>query len=212
MASAGQRLRSAAFSSFGLMVVCVVAMGLVELVDVVFLSDRLQRNGIGPRRLGGLAGIVFAPWLHASLGHYLSNAVAFLALGWLVALRGFRYWVIVSLSAWFVGGAMVWAVGGGTNHLGASGVVFGFFGALLGATIKDRRPTSLAPALVALLFYATMLVGILPQPGISWEGHLFGMLSGLVVALLMVPPRQRTDLDEDEPLYEWELDEPWLAD
>jgi len=65
--------------------------------------------------------------------------------------------------------------------------------------------------LVALLFYATMLVGILPQPGISWEGHLFGMLAGLAVALLMVSPRQRIEAD-DEPLYEWELDEPWLAD
>lgn len=196
-------------SPLGLIVVGLVLMWAVELVDSLLLGDRLQGYGIGPRRIEGLAGILWAPWLHSGFGHLASNSVPFVALGWLVALRGLRYWLWVTAAAALGGGALTWLLAGGVNHIGASGVVFGYFGALLGAAYYDRRPAVLAPALVALLLYSGLLTGIVPQAAISWEGHLFGLVVGVLVARRLAdppPPREETD----DPLYPWEADEPWL--
>ncbi|MGH1492105.1 MAG: rhomboid family intramembrane serine protease [Acidimicrobiales bacterium] len=199
-------------SGFGVLVACIAVMWTVELVDTFLLDDRLQRNGIGPRRVEGLDGIIWHPWLHSDFGHVLSNTVPFVVLGWLTMLRGFRYWLAVTLFTMVVGGGLVWAFAGGFNHIGASGLVFGYFGALVGAAIKSRRPATLAPALVAIFLYGTILVGIVPQDDISWEGHLFGMIAGFAAAYRLVPRRSRPEPEAEDVLYPWELDEPWRTD
>lgn len=191
------------------MAVTLVAMWVVELVDAIVLGDRLQRLGIGPRTIEGLIGIPLAPLLHADWGHLVSNSVPFVALGWLVGLRGLPHWLAVTAAGVAVGGGLTWLLAGGTNHIGASGVVFAYFGALLGGAYYDRRPALLAPALVALFLYGGMLAGIVPQDAISWEGHLFGMVAGVGVARLRADPPPPRPVD-DGPRYPWELDEPWL--
>ncbi|MGI9616293.1 MAG: rhomboid family intramembrane serine protease [Acidimicrobiales bacterium] len=197
-------------TTFGLLIALVAVAWLVEIVDSTLLDDRLQQNGIHPRELGGLPGIIWTPWLHAGFGHLASNTVPFVALGWLVALRGLRYWALVTIAAVVIGGGLTWLFAGGSNHIGASGVVFSYFGALLGGAIYDRRPALLAPALVALLMYSGMIAGLVPQRDISWEGHLFGLLAGFLVARQLAdPPPDSTDEDEDIP-YPWEAGEPWL--
>lgn len=198
-------------SGFGLLLLWVLIIWSVEIVDTFLLDHRLQDNGIHPRDLARLDGILWAPWLHSDFGHVASNSVPFLALGWLVSLRGLRFWLIVTLASVFGGGALVWLLAGGLNHIGTSGVVFGYFGALLGAAIRSRRPATLAPALVAIFLYGTILVGVVPQADISWEGHLFGMVAGLVTALIMVD-RPPPALEADEIVYPWEIDEPWRSD
>jgi len=202
-------------TTFGVLLVCVAVMWFIEIVDTVILGDRLQRNGIHPRDTGEWDGILWAPWLHSDFGHLISNSVPLLVMGWLTALRGFRYWLAVSVSTIVIGGGLVWLFGeGGTNHIGASGLVFGYFGALMGAALRSRSPRMLAPALVALFLYGTILVGIVPQDDISWEGHLAGLVVGFFVAYRLVPPRPRRQAkDEDDgPMYPWELDEPWQTD
>lgn len=197
-------------TTIGLLIAVVVVAWSVEIVDSTVLDDRLQRNGIHPREIGGLPGIIWTPWLHAGFGHLASNTVPFLALGWLVALRGLRYWAIVTVLAVVIGGGLTWLFAGGNNHIGASGVVFAYFGALLGGAIYDRRPALLAPALVALLMYSGMIAGLVPQRDISWEGHLFGLLAGFLAARQLAdPPPARADEDDDVP-YPWEAGEPWL--
>ena len=200
-------------SGFGLLVACVTVMWAIELVDTFVLSDSLQRNGINPRRIEGLDGILWTPWLHSDFGHILSNTVPFIVLGWLTMIRGFRFWLAVTVGTMLGGGFLVWLLAGGSNHIGASGLVFGYFGALMGAAVRSRKPATLAPALVAIFLYGTILVGIVPQDDISWEGHLFGMIAGFVVAYRLVPARARSDEDEDpdDYLYPWELDEPWRS-
>lgn len=198
------------FHSFGLILACLVLMWAVEIVDSVVLGDRLQRNGVGPRRIDGLDGVLWHPWLHSTYGHVLSNTVPLAAMGYLVSLRGRRYWIAVSIGSWLMGGALTWLFAGGLNHIGASGVVFGYFGALLGGAVFDRRPAVLAPALITLLLYSSLLAGIVPQDDISWEGHLFGLIAGLVMSRVLAeppPPRRQTD---DSVVYPWEIDEPWL--
>lgn len=208
------RIVSLATTAAAPLVGLVVVMWLAELVDAA-LGGALTAHGIGPRRIDGLEGVLVAPLLHSGFGHLLSNTVPLLALGLLVAIRGRAWWLTVTAAVWLGGGALVWLLGGGVNHVGASGLVFGYFGALLGAAVRTRRPASLAPALVAIFLYGSLLVGLVPQAGLSWESHLFGLIVGAVVAHRLAeqpPPRRDEDRDEDDILYPWELDEPWRVD
>ena len=198
-------------TGFGILAAWLAVMWAVEIIDSLILSDALQPNGIHPRRLDGLDGILWAPFLHSTFGHLISNSIPFLALGFLVSLRGLRYWVLVTLVALVGGGALTWLVGGAGNHIGASGVVFGYFGALMGAAFYDRRPRAIAPALVALVLYSGLVVGVVPQDGISWEGHLFGLVFGVLAARALARSRPApVKGTSDAPTYPWELDEPWL--
>ncbi len=194
----------------GLMVVALAAMWAIEIIDTVALDSELQRNGIQPRRRVGLDGILWTPFLHADYGHIASNSIPMLVLGGLVAARGMRYWAGVTLTAAVVGGALTWLLGGEGNHIGASGVVFGYFGAILGAAIFERRIRAFGAALIALGFYSSLIAGLVPQDYVSWEGHLFGMAAGVIAAKAMAEPRPPPTEYPDDP-EPWELDEPWLA-
>lgn len=192
---------------FQAVVLFIVAIWVVEIVDSVMLGDRLQGNGIGPRRVDGLDGIVWAPFLHGGWRHLISNTFPFVLLGGLVALRGARYWFTTFAIVVVLGGAMTWLFAGGSNHIGASGVVFGFFGSLIGAAIFERRLAAGARALVAIILYGGIIQGLAPRPGISWEGHLFGAVAGLVAAKILAGPREARPLLPEPPLDDpyWEV-------
>ncbi|MBN4047584.1 rhomboid family intramembrane serine protease [Acidimicrobiaceae bacterium AH-315-P05] len=193
----------------GLLVIAVVSIWLIEIVDSVALGEQLQRNGIQPRRLAGLDGILWQPFLHSDYGHVASNSIPLLALGGLVAVGGMRYWSRVTLVTIVAGGALTWALGGQGNHIGASGLVFGYLGAILGAAVFERRPRALAPALLVLGFYSSMLAGVVPQDSISWESHLFGLIAGIGASRRLAVPR-RSQPDRPDNIQPWEVDEPWL--
>lgn len=208
-AASAPRLRRLIWTPVGLLLVGLAVIWAIEVLDTVALGDRLQRNGIHPRRRDGLDGIAWAPFLHSDFGHVVSNSPPLLALGGLVAIRGMRYWAWVTADAVVVGGLLTWVLAGSGNHIGASGVVFGYFGAILGAAVFERRPKALAPALLAIGFYSGLLAGLVPQEFISWEGHLFGMVAGVGAARAMAErPAPRAERPDD--LQRWELDEPWL--
>lgn len=198
-------------TGFGILAAALVAMWAIEIVDTVALDSELQTNGIHPREFAELDGVLWAPFLHSTFAHLISNSIPLLVLGSLVALRGLRYWTWMTVSIVIIGGGLTWLLGGSGNHIGASGVVFGYFGALMGAAVFERRIAALATALVALFLYSSILVGLIPQIGISWEGHLFGLVAGFGVARSLRTPRQpEPEIDKDDPQYPWELDEPWL--
>ncbi len=190
----------------GFVVGVVALMWIIEIVDSIALDDRLQGNGILPRNADGLDGILWAPFLHSDWRHIVSNTFPFLFLSALVAIRGFRYWLTVSVVAMLLGGALTWAFAGSGNHIGASGVVFGYLGALLGAAFFERSARAAAPAMVALFLYYTMLIGLVPQDGISWEGHLAGFLAGIAISKTMARPRRV--IPEEPPITG---DEYWLT-
>lgn len=198
-------------TGFGILAAALAAMWTIEIVDTVVLDSELQTNGIHPREFAELDGVLWAPFLHSNFAHLVSNSIPILVLGSLVALRGVRYWAWMTAAIIIIGGGLTWLLGGSGNHIGASGVVFGYFGALMGAAVFERRIAALATALVALFLYSSILVGLIPQIGISWEGHLFGLLAGFATARSLRTPREpEPEIDKNEPQYPWELDEPWL--
>lgn len=157
----------------------LAVMWAVQIVDEIVLSDRLEGDGIRPRSLGGLAGILWSPFLHAGFAHLIANTVPFVVLGGLVVAHGRRRWAEVTIVVILVGGALTWLLARGANHIGASGLIFGYFGYLVGSAFFRRSPTAIVTAVVAVVIYGGIIAGFTPRAGISWEGHLFGALAGL---------------------------------
>ena len=150
-----------------------------------FVGHRLSVWGIRPRTTVGLVGIPLSPILHGSFNHVLSNTIPFLVLGGLVSLRGSQKLVGVSLFIIGVGGLAVWLLGRPAIHVGASGLVFGYFGYLVANGWFDRRPISILAAIAVIVLYGGLLFGVLPVGGfVSWESHLFGLIAGVLAARL----------------------------
>ena len=157
-------------------------MWAVELVDVV--AGDLDSHGIQPRDTEGLAGIALAPFLHGGFDHLIGNTPPFLVLGAVIALSGLVRVAAVTAIVAGVGGLGTWLVGPeNTVHIGASGVVFGYAAYLLTRGFYSRRALHLATGVLVLAVYGTtLLFGLVPTPGVSWQGHLFGALGGVVAA------------------------------
>ena len=157
----------------------------IEIVDR-YLPVRLDVFGIYPRTLFGLRGILFAPLLHGNFGHLIGNTVPFVMLGWLVMLRRTSDFFIVTAIVALLGGLGTWLFGAAAIHIGASGVIFGYFGFLIARGYFERSFVSIAFSVLVAVLYGGMIWGVLPgQYGISWEGHLFGFLGGIFTARLI---------------------------
>ncbi len=168
----------------------IAVMWLVEIIDVLFLDHALERQGIQPRTWGGLDGILLAPFLHDDYAHLISNTIPLAVLGALVLLRGIPRWFQVTAVVVIVGGLATWLLARSANHIGASGVIFGYLGFLLAAGFFERSVRAIALGAVTALAYGGLLWGVLPtRPGISWESHLFGLVAGALAAWWLLPSR-----------------------
>lgn len=168
----------------------LAALWLLEAFDQLFWHGGLDMFGIRPRTLAGLARIPIAPFLHAGFGHLIANTMPLLILCWLTLLRGARDLVVVTAVSAVVSGLGIWLFGASNSiHIGASGLIFGYFGYLVARGYFERSFTALLLAVVALLLYGGILMGTLPgRPGVSWQGHLFGFAGGILAAYLLASP------------------------
>ena len=168
---------------YGLLLL-MAAIWIISIVNFV-LGESLNRFGIYPRSVEGLLGLVVSPFLHGGIFHLLSNTMPMLLLGGMVSLRGqVNFWG-VTIAVAIVGGLGVWLMGRNAFHIGASGLVFGYFGYLVALGWFERKLSSIAIAVVTLMLYSGLLFGVLPvRSWVSWEGHLFGMLAGCLIAYL----------------------------
>jgi membrane associated rhomboid family serine protease len=173
----------------------VLLMWVLEVVDSL-ANHRLDSYGIEPRETDGLTGIVAAPFLHAGFGHLLANTVPFVLMGLVIAVNGALRVVAVTAIVAFVSGFGTWLIGPDhTNHIGASGVVFGYATYLMARGLFNRRAVELAVGLlVAVVFGGALLGGLEPQEGISWQGHLFGAIGGVVAARVLARDRNPHEL------------------
>ncbi|MFR9751744.1 rhomboid family intramembrane serine protease [Nocardia sp. 004] len=170
----------------------IVLLYAIEGVDTV-IGPRLDNAGIVPRQVDGLSGILFAPVLHAGWGHLIGNTVPALVLGFLVLLAGIGRGLAATAIIWFVAGVGTWLTGApGSLHLGASALVFGWLTLLISRGWFARNITHILLGLVVLACYGSLLWGVLPgPPGISWQGHLFGALGGLLAGWVLSADERR---------------------
>ncbi|MDV7088785.1 rhomboid family intramembrane serine protease [Rhodococcus opacus] len=159
---------------------------VIEIVDVAS-DERLEENGVGPRSIDGLWGILFAPVLHDDWAHLFANTVPLLVLGFLVLLSGIARGLAATGIVWVVGGLGTWLTGGSySNHIGASVLIFGWLAYLLVRGIFARSLGQILVGVVVFVVYGSLLWGVLPSaPGVSWQGHLFGAVGGVVAAWLL---------------------------
>jgi membrane associated rhomboid family serine protease len=169
-------------SHIAILGVLVGLMWFVRIADSV-LPGTANVYGIIPRTSIGLRGILFSPFLHGSYQHLISNTIPFIMLGWFVMLRSVKEFFTVSAIVMLASGLGVWFFGAPGVHIGASGVIFGYFGFLLSRAYFERSALSIALSLTVGLLYGSLIWGVLPnQLHISWEGHLFGFIGGVLAA------------------------------
>ena len=174
-------------------VVLVAIMWGIELVNWT-LGHQLSQWGIVPRTVNGLAGVPLAPLLHGSVAHMASNTIPLLILGVLVALSGAGRLVGGTIVIAVLGGLGVWVIGRAAVHVGASILIFGYFGYLVALAFYERSIRSAVLAVITLVLYSGLIWGVLPhERAISWEGHLCGFLAGVIAARIMrrAPGRRR---------------------
>ncbi len=171
---------------FRIVIWMAVLLWVVEIVDL-FVDQRLDRYGIEPRETDGLVGILAAPLLHAGFGHLVANTVPFVVMGFAIALKGAARVLAVTVIVMIISGLGTWLFGPPSSvHVGASGVVFGYATYLLTHGFFDRDLLGIAIALVVgFLWGGALLGGLLPQAGISWQGHLFGAVGGVIAARVL---------------------------
>ena len=160
----------------------VAVMWVVEILDLLPHTN-FDAWGIRPRQLSGLPGIVLAPFLHDGFGHLIGNTIPFLVLGCIIAASGIQRFVQVTLIVGLISGLGTWLVGPAhTVHIGASGLVFGYLTYLVTRGVFERHIGQIVLGVIVLTFYGSILWGLLPRPGISWTGHVFGAIGGVVAA------------------------------
>jgi membrane associated rhomboid family serine protease len=189
--SAGALL-SGALSALIIVVAMLVVMWVVEGVDFV-LNGALDQFGILGWDPEGLVGILFAPFLHGGFGHLMANSLPLLVLGFLAGLRDVRKFLWASLIIILIGGLGTWLTSPAVYTVGASGLVFGYFGYIMARGVFDRRLVDIVIAVGVGIAYYGILAGLLPnQPGISWQGHLFGLIGGVVAGWVL--RRKKSDI------------------
>lgn len=177
-----------------LMVAVLAVLWIVELINAATGRGLGQAGGIRPREFGSLVDIVTAPFLHGNLEHLAGNAVALFSLGFIAAMPSMKKFLLMNAVVVLVGGLGVWLFSpAGTVSIGASGVVFGYFGYLLLRGFVDRRAVDVVVSIgIALAYAYPMWTSIgFGVTNISWQGHLSGLVGGLLAAILLRAPRPK---------------------
>ena len=155
----------------------------VGILDAAIFGGGLQAFGIIPRTEQGLVGIVATPLLHGGVHHLLANTGGVLIFGGLVMFRSERHFWTVTLVGALASGIGTWMFGRPAIHIGASGIIFAYFGYLLFTGFFERRIGSLLLSVGVFLIWGPTLYGVLPVEGnSSWEGHVFGLIGGILAA------------------------------
>jgi membrane associated rhomboid family serine protease len=163
---------------------------LLWLFNTLFFGGALNQLGIRPQQLVGLWGLPFAPLLHDhtradKADHLVGNTVAFISFGgFLVMPRGVTDFLIITAAVALTSGLFTWLWGQyGTNHIGASGILYGYLGFLLLRGFYEQQVVSSLLSMFTLAFYSPLLLGLFPQSaGVSWEMHCGGFVGGLTTA------------------------------
>jgi membrane associated rhomboid family serine protease len=170
---------------------------VVELINAATGRNLTRSGGIVARDLASLVNILTSPFIHGNLDHLMSNALPLFSLGLIAAIPSPRRFLLMTLVVIVVGGLGIWLTApAGTVTIGASGVVFGYFSYLLLRGLVDRRPADVLVSIGIAIAYGSFMwsaVGI-GVTGISWQGHVSGLVGGVVAALVVRTPRKKREI------------------
>ena len=191
---------------FTTQVVLIPMLAILSIWTVFWFEVKFNVNlneyGIYPRTLKGLRGILFSPFLHGSLEHLYNNSLPLVILSGALAYFYRNVTLKVLLLGIFFSGLLTWCIGRPSYHIGASGLIYVLASFIFFKGIFTKHYRLVALSLLVVFIYGGLLWYILPiEEGISWEGHLAGFLTGLVLALITktyLPPA---------PKYAWESEE-----
>lgn len=167
-----------------------ILIAIVLTLWLIFFLTRLEPHllllGIIPRHLRGLPGIVFSPLLHANFNHLFFNSIPLIVLSNFILINGIGYYLIVTALIVLLTGISVWCFAKPGLHVGASGVITGYWGFLILNIYQNGTVTTLILGLISIYYFAGIFFGIFPgRKGISWEAHLFGLLAGFATSYLL---------------------------
>lgn len=161
-----------------------------------------DKNGIFPRTLSGLQGVVFSPFIHADLNHLYNNSIPLIVL--LAALQFFYSNLSLKVIVYGIlfSGLLTWSMGRPSYHIGASGLIYVLFAFIFFKGILTKYYRLVALSLTVIMMYGGMIWYVFPKvdDAVSWEGHLAGLLTGLVLAIIYTTPEFKK-----VPKYEWEM-------
>jgi membrane associated rhomboid family serine protease len=150
------------------------------------LGNRLYILGILPRHPLGLIGIFFAPFLHGDFNHLFFNSVPFFILSAFLMISGLSFYLTVSLYLIILSGLLTWTFGRKAIHIGASAVITGYWSFLVMNAYEQGGFIATSLAIICVYYFAGIFFGIFPsKKGVSWEGHLFGLLAGIIIKLCL---------------------------
>lgn len=179
----------------------VQVLGLILLVPwtFFFISHFINKNilllGIIPRHIRGLPGILCAPLLHANFNHIFFNSIPLLVLSNFILIDGLHYYLLVTVFITVLSGIAIWCFAIPGLHIGASALITGYWGFLICNIYQQGTLTTVILGLLSLYYFAGIFFGIFPrEKGVSWQGHLFGLLAGIVTSYLIAiyPPHTFT--------------------
>ena len=160
---------------------------LLYVVYFIGLFVPITKFGIIPRTTNGLIGVFTAPFLHVGIRHLLSNTIPLITL--LIVLNTIypTKTLAVFLFVTLAGGMLVWIFGRDANHIGASGLIYGLVAFLIVNGILEKKYIPILVSIGIGVVYGGLIWGIFPsvRSYISWEGHLFGAVSGVIIAFLL---------------------------
>ena len=163
----------------------ILAIPWIVFFITQLTGNRLLLLGIMPRRLYGLPGIFFAPVLHLNVNHIFFNSIPLVVLSNFLLIHGLTYFLYVTLSITVLSGLLIWCFAKPGLHIGASAVITGYWGLLVINIYQEGTVTAVILGAICLYYFAGIFFGVLPgKKGVSWEGHLFGLIAGLTTSYL----------------------------
>ncbi|QRN04247.1 rhomboid family intramembrane serine protease [Legionella sp. MW5194] len=164
----------------------IVAIPWLVFVVNELLGKRLLLLGILPRHLSGLPGIFFCPFLHANFNHLFFNSIPLLVLSNFILINGLTYFILVSLLIMLISGLLIWCFAKPGLHVGASSLITGYWALLVSDIVQHGTLTTLILGILSVYYFAGIFFGIFPsKKGVSWEGHLFGLVAGLATGFFL---------------------------
>ncbi|MDR3477772.1 MAG: rhomboid family intramembrane serine protease [Gammaproteobacteria bacterium] len=170
--------------NISLILILIGSLYVIHFINWI-LGHRLNMLGIYPRRTWGLFGIAFSPFIHGHFNHLFFNSIPLFVLASFVLLNGLPTFYFVSVTIILLSGIATWAFGRRGFHIGASGVIMGYWGYLLINAYHQETALSIALAAVCIYYFGGLLFHLFPtEVKSSWEGHVFGFLAGVAAAYL----------------------------